>query len=310
MIRKMIKEDIPFVQIIDKLCFQTENIRRFELMEAFVDEKASLVYECDGKIAGYIFNHILGSFAWFGTLGVHTDFRSENIGKQLVNETINIFHKEYNVKNIGLVTMPYSSYNIGFYLNLGFKAEKLALRLTKRLENLPVNKTSPSEYEVKFIDIDNKTDFENLLTLCKNISNELYEGLDMSAELYLVKQSKMGTGFIVYKSLEAIGFGVLRNKTVFAEEVANPSIRLLCLKLSASPYESAIDQVLSSVYEYCSKKDYQQLSIEINTADSNICSYLLKNHGFKIDKPSVSLIMGDDDFYSDINGLMLFKTVT
>ena len=310
MLRKMTVEDIPFIQIIDKLCFATENIRRFELMESFIDEKASLVYECDGKIAGYIFNHVLGSFAWFGTLGVHPDFRSKNIGKQLVNETINIFHNEFKVKNIGLVTMPYSSYNIGFYLNLGFKAKELALRLSKSIVALPVSKALSSIYEVKIIDIDNKLEFQQILALCSKISASLQEGLDMCPELYSISRSKMGTGFIVYRNQEAVGFGILRTKTVFDEESTSLSIKLLCLKASASPYETAIDEVLNSVYEYSSKKGYQQIFIDVNTVDSSICSHLLKHHGFKIDKPSLSLIMGEDNFYSNFNGLMLFKTVT
>lgn len=310
MIRKMRLEDIEMVQEIDKICFQTENTRRSELLKAFVDDEASLVYEEDGRIAGYIFNHVLGSFAWFGTLGVHPEYRGREIGKKLVNEAINIFQNEYKVKNIGLVTMPYSGYNIGFYMKLGFKPKELAVRLCKTIDGNSIKENLKNNLEVKIIDMQNQNEYKHILSEAKKVSLSLYDGLDMSPELRIVRDSNMGMGFIVYEKNEIAGFGVLRNKTVFNEESNSTHIRLLCIKNTVRSYNRIIDAVLHKIYEYNTLNGYDQLFIDINTVNDDICNYLLNNHGFKIDKTSLTLIMGDENFYHNINGVILFRTVS
>lgn len=310
MIRKMVEADIPELQKIDKICFNTKYQRRSELMKTFADEKVSLVYEYHGKIAGYIFNHVLGSFAWFGTLGVHPDYRGKNIGKELVKESIDIFHNEFNVKNIGLVTMPESSYNIGFYLNLGFSPKQLALRLSKDIDNSSIKENIKNEFRIQVVDIEDSSEYKKLIDDAKGISGSLYKDLDMSPEVEAVKNSHMGTGFIIYEKSDLVGFGVLRNKTVFEDNSSCAHIRLLCLKSSVSSYEKAIDALLNNMYSYAASNGLNKIFIDVNTVDYNICSHLMKNHGFAVDRSSLTLIMGDENFYSKINGLIMFRTVS
>lgn len=311
MIRKMKVSDIEALQILDKLCFKTKTLRRHELIESFINENASLVYEQDGKIIGYIFNHVLGNFAWFGTFGVHPDFRSSHIGKKLINETINSFYNEFKVKNIGLVTMPDSAYNIGFYMNLGFKPERLCLRLCKNVnKNIFTEDESLKNFKIKFIDMKNETEYKNIMMIAKEISEDIYSGMDMSPELHQIEKNNMGTGFIVYENKKTVGFGVLRNKNVFEDEDTYAHIKLLCLSSKVSSYKKAIDAVLCTTYEYAISNGLNEVLIDINTFDYDLCSHLLKEHCFKIDKSSLTLIMGDLHFYSKMNGIVMFKTAT
>lgn len=310
MIRSMTKQDIKTLQDIDKICFGTEHTRRQELMEAFINEGASLVYEEEGKVAGYIFNHILGSFAWFGTLGVHPDYRGKEIGKELVKEAISCFYDKFKVKNIGLVTMPYSGYNIGFYMKLGFKPKELALRLCKNIDMDSKSQITNSDIKVEIVDLHNETAYEEIRAEGRKISTYLYEGLDMSSELQIIRDSNMGTGFMVYEKNELVGFGGLRNKTVFNEESSCIHIRLLCLRDTVTSYKTVLNQVLNQLYEYGASKGYKQLFMDINTVYNDVCYYLLNEHNFKVDKSSLTLIMGDENFYNNINGLILFRTVS
>lgn len=311
MIRKMKAADIESLQILDKICFKTKAPRRCELMESFIHENASLVYEHNGEIVGYIFNHVLGNFAWFGTLGVHPDFRSSHIGKKLVKETINIFHNEFKTKNIGLVTMPESSYNIGFYMNLGFKPERLTLRLCKDVDkNILSEDESLKNFEVRLIDMKNEAEYNNIITIAKEISETLYPGMDMSPELQEIKRNNMGTGFIVYENKKPLGFGVLRDKNVLELENTYAHVKLLCLTSEVSSYKKALDAVLFKAYEYAASNGLNEILIDANTFDYDLCSHLIREHAFKIDKSSLTLIMGDLDFYSKMNGIVMFKTAT
>ncbi|MDP4177622.1 MAG: N-acetyltransferase [Bacillota bacterium] len=311
MIRKMKEADIEALRILDKLCFKTKTLRRIELMESFINENASLVYEHDGKIIGYIFNHVLGNFGWFGTFGVHPDYRSSHIGKRLINETINIFHNEFKVKNIGLVTMPDSAYNIGFYMNLGFKPERLSLRLCKDVnKDIFTEDESLKNFKIKFVDMKNEIEYKNIMTIAKEISENIYSGMDMSPELYQIEKNNMGTGFIVYEDKKPVGFGVLRNKNVFEVEDTYAHIKLLCLNSEVLSYKKAVDAVLCKTYEYAVSNGLSEIFIDINTFDYDLCSHLIKEHCFKIDRSSLTLIMGDLDFYSNMNGIVMFRTAT
>jgi len=310
MIRKMNENDIKEVQLIDKVCFKRSYTRRTEILKAFLIDNASLVYEDKGKVVGYIFNHILGDFAWFGTLGVDPNYRGSNIGKELVNKTIDMFRNEFNIKTIGIVTMPESCYNIGFYIKRGFTPRELALRLKRNLNSKTEISNINEKFKIEFIDGENEEQYEKIISNAKKISSSLYEGLDMSSEIDIAYKSKTGTSFIIYENNKVIGFAILRFKSVFDEEDNSVHIRLICIKNTVSPYIEILDAVLNEIYKYSYDGGFSNVFIDVNTLNANICSHLLKNHYFQVDKSSVTLLIGNENFYSEINGLMLFRTVT
>ena len=71
-----------------------------------------------------------------------------------------------------------------------------------------------------------------------------------------------------------------------------------------------MDAVLYKTYEYALQNALNKIIIDVNTYDYEICYHLMTDLHFKIDKTSLTLIMGDLDFYSKINGLIMFKTAT
>jgi ribosomal protein S18 acetylase RimI-like enzyme len=311
MIRKMEIEDIIQVQQIDKICFNNDYVRRFELFKSYIEvDGCSLVYEENGKIVGYICNHLSGSFAWFGTLGVHTEFKGRGIGKSLVKATIEMFQNHYKINNIGLVTMPQSGYNIGFYMGLGFIPKEITLRLNKLLDESDLRRKVKDSLRVDLIDMNNDKELEKSIRDAKKLTNGLYEGLDMSSEIKKTKTSNMGIAFNVYEEDFLIGFGILRNKSILEEEGNAVGIRLVCLKANLLSYNEAINAVLIRTYKYCMENKLMRVTIDVSTIDYEVCSYLFKYHNFKVEKTSVTLIMGDESFYSNIKGLMCFKTVT
>ncbi len=311
MLRKMNIEDLKEVQELDNICFGDINYRRLELFKSFLDvDDCSLVYEEEGRIVGYIFNHIFGEFAWFGTFGIHADFRGKSIGKDLLKATIEMFYNEFKVKNIGLITMPHSGYNIGFYIKNGFIPKEMSLRCSKMIESKDLSLSSKDIFNVELVDIEKDSNYNNMVNIAKEISDSLYEGLDMSPELQLLRNNKLGTSFLVYEENQIIGFGIIRNKTIFEEEGNTAHIRLLCLKATTSNYNEAVEAVLITAYKYCADNELMEITIDVNTINHEICSFLLCNHNFRVEKTSVTLIMGDENFYSSINGIMCFKAVT
>lgn len=162
MIRSMKFKDIEQVKEIDKLCFKAEAKRRTAGIEGYIESSnnASIVCELDNKIVGYNFIHLWGTFGWFGAFGVHPDYQKKGIGKTLIEHTIKILKEGYKVSTIGLITMPESSYNVGFYMNMGFTPLKLTLSLKKGLDNLDFSPIL-NGYSVNEVNIKSDIDYLN-----------------------------------------------------------------------------------------------------------------------------------------------------
>ena len=114
----------------------------------------------------------------------------------------------------------------------------------------------------------------------------------------------------VFEEGELIGFGAFRNKSVFEDEGSTVSIRILCIKDTTTSYSHAVNAVLRKAYEYCAENALMQVALDVSTLNNKLCAYLFEEHGFRIEKTSLQLIMGDETFYSSLKGLLCFKTVT
>ena len=195
-------------------------------------------------------------------------------------------------------------------MGLGFIPKEMTLRLSKFLEEPDLRRVVNDSFRVDLVDMNNENEYKAIIGNAKKISNGLYEGLDMSSEVKEIKSNDMGIAFNVYEKNQLIGFGILRNKPILAQQGNTVSIRLVCLKSSVTSYNEAMNAVLSAAYKYCAENELMQVTIDVSTIDHKLCSYLFKQHNFRVEKTSVTLIMGDESFYSSINGLMCFKTVT
>ena len=78
MIRKIKFEDIEAIKEIDQKCFKINAARTTEGIKGYIEKSnySSIVYEIDNKVVGYNFIHIWGDFAWYGPLGVDSEYQS------------------------------------------------------------------------------------------------------------------------------------------------------------------------------------------------------------------------------------------
>ena len=215
MIRKMTFEDIPEIQEIDKICFNSDAPRITEGIKAYIEKSnnASIVYELNNKVIGYNFIHLWGNFAWFGSFGVNPEYQGRGVGKELLNYTTKLLKEDIKIPNIGLQTMPESSYNVGIYMSMGFKPLKLSLCMKKQLSTSYDSSYCP-KYKVKAIDISNESNYLMLKENIRFLSNEISEGLDLSSQLYLIKYEGFGTVFVLEYNNEIKGFALCHTKDI------------------------------------------------------------------------------------------------
>lgn len=307
MIRKMAFSDIPEVQQIDKLCFKGNYLRRVEGIEGYMEKSnyASIVYELDNKVVGYNFIHLWGDFAWFGAFGVNPDYQKKGIGKKLLNHTIKFLKEDMKISTIGLQTMPESSYNVGLYMNIGFTPLKLSLGMKKDLTKT-YNSPNHSNYKVRNIDISIESNYLILKKAIQLICNNICHGLDLSSELYLIKNKGFGTAFILEHNNEIKGFALCHTKNIRETPTNCLEIKLLCISNDID-YKDGIDSILKECTSYAQQINYKNIFIDCNTYNYDICKHLLSTHNFKIEKNQLILIMGNENYLNEYRGLILCR---
>lgn len=307
MIRSMKFEDIEQIKEIDKLCFKTENKRSSASIEGYIEasNNASIVCELDNKIVGYNFIHLWGTFAWFGPFGVHPEYQGNGIGKALIEHTIKILKEDYNASTIGLNTMPESSYNVGFYMNMGFSPLKLTLSLKKDLNaltSLPIS----NFYSVNEVNITNENDYSNLKSNLKTLSDKAFKNFDLTSELHLIKNKGFGTAFELKAGDSVHGIAICYTKPIRESINENLQIKLAIIDSSVD-YKAAIDSIINTCTNYAKNIGYKNILIDCNTYNTEICNYLISKHNFKICHNLVMLLMGNDNPFDSKDVLLLTR---
>lgn len=307
MIRVMEFKDIEAIKEIDKLCFKTNDERVSDGIEGYIESSnnSSLVYEIDGKVVGFNFIHIWGSFGWFGPFGVYPKYQSKGIGKEMIRHTIKLLKEEYKVTTIGLNTMPESQYNVGFYMSLGFTPLKLSLNLIKQL-NFSDELIVPRNYEVEEANIDNEVEYLAIKNELKNLSGEMFGEVDLSSELHLVKYEDFGTVFRLKVDGETEGIFICHTKSIRKTNLKNIQIKLAVLNRNVD-YKKAIDAMIYTCTKYAEETGYNTISIDCNTYNTDICSYLTSQYKFRIQKTQVMMLMGDDNLFVNDRIILLTR---
>lgn len=307
MLRSMKFEDIEQVKEIDKLCFKTETKRNSYGIEGYIEasNNASIVYELDNRIVGYNFIHLWGSFAWFGPFGVHPEYQGNGIGKALINHTIKILKEDYKVSIIGLNTMPESSYNVGFYMNMGFSPLKLTLSLKKDINSLDFLPTS-GNYNVKELKLNSENDYLNLENKLKSLSCKISKNFDLTSELYLIKNKGFGTVFELKNNDRTCGIAICYTKSIRESSTKDLQIKLAVIDNSVN-YKNALNSIIDACTNYAKSISYESISIDCNTYNTEICNYLISKHNFKIQRCFVMLLMGKENPFKSKNALLLTR---
>lgn len=307
MIRSMEFRDIEEIKEIDKLCFKANNNRTTEGIQAYIEtgRNSSIVYEIDNRVVGYNFIHLCGSFAWFGPLGVHTEYQGKGIGKALINHTIIILKEDYKVSTIGLNTMPELQYNVGFYMSLGFTPLKLSLSLNKQL-NFSAPLLFSNNYTVNEIDISNELNYLTLKDNLKLMSDEVFKDFDLTPELQLIKYEGVGTVFILKVDNKIHGVVICHTKAIRENTTKNLQIKVAIIDDNVD-YKEAIDSIIHACTNYAKNINYESISIDCNSYNTEVCNYLISQHNFKIQKTQVMMLMGKNNPFKNDKIILLTR---
>ncbi len=227
-IRRMVENDLPAARQICCSAFGTflgapdpQNFwtdRDYVYGRFGAEHVAGFTAELDGEVVGCNFATRWGSVGFFGPLAIQPDLWDRGIAQPLVGAVSDAF-EEWGVSHAGLCTFPQSPKHIHLYGKFGFRPRFLTPLMTaparaadgggwSRYSELPPDGRTAAE------------------TACREITDALYPGLDLTAEIRTVTARGLGDTLLLPDGSDRLaGFAIChwgrRAKRVRAVALSN-----------------------------------------------------------------------------------------
>jgi GNAT superfamily N-acetyltransferase len=146
---------------------------------------ASFAAELDGELVGSNFATRWGSVGFFGPITVRPDRQEQGIAKQLV-DAVSTQLNEWNVRHARLFTFPHSALHLGLYQKFGFHA-----RFLTAIMAAPAQRGGAAGSWARYSELA-EADRRAAEAACREVTEALYEGLDLGAEIRTVAARALG----------------------------------------------------------------------------------------------------------------------
>ncbi len=163
---------------------------------------ASFAAELDGELVG--FNQVTrwGSVGFFGPLAMRPDRQGRGISKGLVEAVSNQF-EDWGVRHAGLCTFPQSPLHIALYGKFGFRP-----RFLTPIMAAPAWPAGDAGSWSRYSELP-ESDRRAVEAACRELTDMLYEGLDLGAEIRTVAARGLGDTLLLWEGTSRLaGFAV------------------------------------------------------------------------------------------------------
>ncbi len=212
-IRLLREEDLPLADRILRLAFGTflglPDPLKFMGDADYVrtrwlaDPSAVFAADMSGELVGTNFATRWGSVGFFGPLTIRPDLGNQGIAQKLLKPAMDLFD-EWGISHAGLYTFASSTKHVALYQKFGFWP-----RFLTSLMELSVG-AEPAAISGQGTSFGELTAGEKQLSLqaCRELTSEIYEGLDLEREIRAVDNQKLGDTVLLKDGTALVGFAV------------------------------------------------------------------------------------------------------
>ncbi len=158
--------------------------------------------EVDGELVGTNVASNWGSVGFFGPLTIRPDLWDQGIAQHLMQSVMEKF-SEWGTRHAGLFTFPHSPKHIHLYEKYGFFARFLTPIMSKAV----APRTSPGSHWSTFSEL-KESEQKAAIAACRELTNALYEGLDLEREIQAIQQQQLGDIVLLLDDTQLSGFAV------------------------------------------------------------------------------------------------------
>lgn len=163
---------------------------------------AALAAEADGKLVGSNFVTGWGGVGFFGPLSVEPWLWGRKVAQQLLEPTMDLFAK-WGCRHAGLFTFSHSPKHAALYQKFGFWPRFLTPVMSKPVTAAPLD---GDEY-VRYSRLSPAQKAE-VLEDCRNLTDQIYAGLDVSREIHAVDVQNLGDTILLLDGSKVVAFAV------------------------------------------------------------------------------------------------------
>jgi GNAT superfamily N-acetyltransferase len=159
--------------------------------------------ELDGELVGTNFATRWGSVGFFGPLTIRPDLWDRGIAQQLLRPTMDLFD-EWGIRHAGLFTFAESAKHVRLYQKFGFWPRFLTSLMELAIDGISIADSA------QWTSFSGLTANEKQLCLqaCRELTNFIYEGLDLEREILAVDNQKLGDTVLMWDDDALGGFAV------------------------------------------------------------------------------------------------------
>lgn len=155
----------------------------------------------DGKLVGSNLGTNWGSCSFFGPLSVHPDLWNQGVAKHLIAAVMERF-EQWGTTQAGLFTFPNSPLHHALYQKFGFWPRFLTAIMAKEVQ------LSQPELQLSRYSQMAAEEQANCLNASRELTNGIYEGLDLSREIQAVEALNLGDTIFLWDEKGLAGLAV------------------------------------------------------------------------------------------------------
>jgi len=253
------------------------------------DPTAAFAAEVGGELVGSNFATNWGSVGFFGPLTIRPDFWDRGVGKRLMEPVMELFSR-WETKHAGLFTFAHSQKHVGLYQRFGFWPRFLTAIMSKSIEN-----RAPASAWTKFSEAP-ASERENILSACRELTNAIYEGLDVEREIRAVANQELGDTILLWDDSKLVGLAVCHSG---AGTEAGSDVCYIKFG-AASPGQTAeqdFNRLLDACEEWASVRNVSRLVAGVNSARQEAYQEMLAR-GFRTDIQGVVMSRPNEEGYN------------
>lgn len=296
-VRHMRKDDVSAARSIFQLAFGTflgvPDPHTFWADRNYVgtrwaaDLGASLTAELDGAVVGSNFATNWGSFAFFGPLTIHPERWNQGIAQHLLGPTMDLF-PSWGVRHAGLFTFAHSPKHVGLYQKFGFWPRFLTAIMAK----------APSASSVQWSKYSDCSESERTeaLNACRELTDSLFDGLDLSREIRAIYQSQLGETIIIWDSDRLDAFACCHCGA--GTEAGNDTCYIKFAAVRPVPNaEQIFDRLLDACEVLASRRGLGRIEAGVNLGRSQAYRRMLAR-GYRSEIHGVAMQRPDESAYN------------
>jgi len=167
------------------------------------DPSAAFAAEMSGELVGTNFATRWGSVGFFGPLTIRPDLWNHGIAQKLLKPTMDLFD-EWGIRHAGLYTFAASAKHVALYQKFGFWPRFLTalMELSVGAEPAAISGQWTSFGELS------ASEKQRSLQACRELTSEIYDGLDLEREIRAVDNQKLGDTVLLRDGSMLAGFAV------------------------------------------------------------------------------------------------------